>query len=92
MDARPLLHRLGVDAPVRPDLPTLHRLHRTWRTRVPYENLDIQLGRPIRLDPAALLDKFGPRRRGGFCYEMNGALGLLLREVGFAVDLVESGV
>jgi N-hydroxyarylamine O-acetyltransferase len=92
VDVRPLLDRLGVDAPLRPDLPTLRRLHRAWRTRVPYENVDIQLGRPIRLEPEALLDKFGRRRRGGFCYEMNGALALLLRSVGFAVDVVEAGV
>jgi N-hydroxyarylamine O-acetyltransferase len=92
MNMRPLLARLGVDAPLRADLPTLHRLHRAWRTRVPYENVDIQLGRPIRLDPEALLDKFGRRWRGGFCYEMNGALALLLRSVGFAVDVVEAGV
>ncbi|MCO1655173.1 arylamine N-acetyltransferase [Pseudonocardia sp. S2-4] len=87
-----MLARLGVDAPLSADLATLRRLHRAWRTRVPYENVDIQLGRPVRLDPEALLDKFGRRSRGGFCYEMNGALALLLRSVGFAVDVVESGV
>jgi N-hydroxyarylamine O-acetyltransferase len=92
VDAGPLLDRLGVDAPLRPELPTLRRLHRAWRTRVPYENVDIQLGRPIRLEPEALLDKFGRRHRGGFCYEMNGALALLLQSVGFAVDVVEAGV
>jgi N-hydroxyarylamine O-acetyltransferase len=92
VDVRSLLTRLGVDPPLRPDLPTLRRLHRAWRTRVPYENVDIQLGRPIELEPEALLDKFGRRRRGGFCYEMNGALALLLRSVGFAVDVVEAGV
>jgi N-hydroxyarylamine O-acetyltransferase len=92
VDVRPLLARLGVDAALRPDLPTLRRLHRAWRTHVPYENVDIQLGRPIRLEPEALLDKFGRRRRGGFCYEMNGMLALLLRSVGFAVDVVEAGV
>jgi N-hydroxyarylamine O-acetyltransferase len=92
VDLNPLLVRLGVDAPLHADLPTLRRLHRAWRTHVPYENLDIQLGRSIQLDPEALLDKFGRRRRGGFCYEMNGALALLLRSVGFAVDVVESGV
>jgi N-hydroxyarylamine O-acetyltransferase len=92
VDVRPLLARLGVDAPLRPDPPTLRRLHRAWRTRVPYENVDIQLGRPIRLEPEALLDKFGRRCRGGFCYEMNGALALLLRSVGFTVDVVEAGV
>lgn len=92
MDVHLLLARLGVDAPVQADLPTLLRLHRAWRTRVPYENVDIQLGRPIHLDPEALLDKFGRRRRGGFCFEMNGALALLLRSTGFTVDVVEAGV
>jgi N-hydroxyarylamine O-acetyltransferase len=92
VDVRPLLARLGVDAPLRPDSATLRRLHRAWRTHVPYENVDIQLGRPIRLEPEALLDKFGRRCRGGFCYEMNGALALLLRSVGFTVDVVEAGV
>jgi len=92
MDVGPLLARLGVDAALRADLPTLRRLHRAWRTHVPYENVDIQLGRPIHLDPEALIDKFGHRRRGGFCYEMNGALALLLRSVGFVVDVVEAGV
>lgn len=92
MDVSPLLARLGVDAALRADLQTLRRLHRAWRTRMPYENVDIQLGRPIHLDQEALLDKFGRRGRGGFCYETNGALALLLRSVGFAVDLVEAGV
>jgi N-hydroxyarylamine O-acetyltransferase len=92
MDVRPLLARLGVDAPLHADLPTLLRLHRAWRARVPYENVDIQLGGPINLDPEALLDKFGHRQRGGFCYEMNGALELLLRSTGFAVDVVEAGI
>lgn len=92
MEVRPLLDRLGVDGPLRPDLPTLRRLHIAWRTSVPYENVDIQLGRPIRLEPEALLDKFGRRRRGGFCYEMNGALAELLRATGFAVDVVEGAV
>ncbi len=92
MIIRPLLDRLGIDARPRPDVATLRRLHVAWRTRVPYENLDIQLGRPVPLDPEALLDKFGRRRRGGFCYEMNGALAEVLRWAGFAVDVVEGGV
>ena len=39
---------------------------------VPFENLDISLGRPIRLDRAALLAKVVDARRGGYCYELNG--------------------
>jgi N-hydroxyarylamine O-acetyltransferase len=92
MSIRPLLDRLGLDARPSPDATTLRRLHTAWRTRVPYENVDIQLGRPILLEREALLDKFGRRRRGGFCYEMNTALAEVLRWAGFAVDVVEGGV
>jgi N-hydroxyarylamine O-acetyltransferase len=87
-----LLHRIGYDRPVHADPDTLRRLHRAWRTRVPYENLDIQLGRPIDLEPDALLDKLVRRRRGGYCYEQNGGLALLLGSAGFPVTMVEGAV
>lgn len=86
------LARVEYREPVRPDLATLRNLHRAWRLRVPYENLDIQLGRPILLTPDALLDKFARRGRGGLCYEMNGALAHLLRAAGFTVTIVEAAV
>lgn len=87
-----MLRRLGYDSPVQADVDTLRGLHRAWRTRVPYENLDIQLGRPIALDPPALVDKLVRRRRGGYCYEQNGGLALLLRAVGFEVTMIEAAV
>ncbi|MFJ9884696.1 arylamine N-acetyltransferase [Streptomyces sp. NPDC091287] len=59
---------------------------------VPYENLDIQLGRPVSLDPDALFDKLIRRRRGGYCYEQNAGLAMLLRLAGFEVSMVEGGV
>jgi N-hydroxyarylamine O-acetyltransferase len=59
---------------------------------VPFENLDIHLGRPILLDEQALFDKIVTHRRGGFCYELNGLFALLLRELGFDVTLLAAGV
>jgi N-hydroxyarylamine O-acetyltransferase len=59
---------------------------------VPFENLDIHLGRPIVLDQDALFDKIVTRRRGGFCYELNGLFALLLRALGFKVTLLAAGV
>ncbi len=60
MGVGPLLARLGVDAALRADLPTLRRLHRAWRTHVPYENVDIQLGgvagAETRVSPVTTLD------------------------------------
>ena len=46
---------------------------------MPFENLSIHLDEPIVLEEAALVDKLVHRRRGGFCYELNGAFAALLR-------------
>jgi hypothetical protein len=61
-------------------------------TTVPFENLDIHLDVPIELDDDRLLDKVVRRRRGGFCYELNGTFIWLLRAVGFQADLLEAQV
>jgi N-hydroxyarylamine O-acetyltransferase len=55
---------------------------------VPFENLSIHLGEPIVLDQEALVAKVVDRRRGGFCYELNGAFAALLTGLGHEVDLL----
>ncbi|MCE7945709.1 MAG: arylamine N-acetyltransferase, partial [Chlorobi bacterium CHB1] len=59
---------------------------------VPFENLDIHLGRPIALEEEALYDKIVRQRRGGFCYELNGLFAVLLRELDFEVNLLSGRV
>ena len=59
---------------------------------VPFENLDIGLGRPIHLHAEALWDKIVIQRRGGFCYELNGLFGQLLRQIGFEVTYLNARV
>jgi N-hydroxyarylamine O-acetyltransferase len=86
------LERLGYDGPVDPTEETLRRLHRAHLLAVPFENLDIHLGRPIVLDLDAIFDKVVRRRRGGFCYELNGLFGWLLGELGFDVTMVAARV
>ena len=51
---------------------------------VPYENLDILNGKPIDLSENALFDKIVTQHRGGYCFELGGAVAMLLRELGFA--------
>ena len=80
------LRRIGVE----PD--GLRALQRAHLFSVPFENLDIHRGVPIVLDEEALLDKIVRRRRGGFCYELNGAFGWLLRELGFDVEMLSANV
>lgn len=53
---------------------------------VPFENLDIHLGRPPSLEAADLFTKTVIRKRGGYCYELNGAFALLLQALGFQVQ------
>jgi len=76
----------------RPDLDTLTRVHRGHVENIPYENLDVQFERKLSRDPAAIFGKIVTRRRGGWCYEMNGLLDWALREIGFKVTRMSGGV
>ena len=86
------LHRIGAAKPVAPTLAALASLHRAHLLAVPFENLDLHLGRPIRLEAAALAVKIVDRHRGGYCYELNGLFAELLRSLGYAVDLLSARV
>src|SRR5215211_1320238 len=92
MDLHTYLQRINYHGQQAPTAATLRDLHRAHLLAVPFENLDIHLGRPILLDQDALFDKIVRRRRGGFCYELNGLFALLLRELGFDVTLLAAGV
>ncbi len=86
------LDRLGVDWTGPADLEGLCRLHRAHLEHVPFENLSIHLGEPIVLDEVEIVAKIVVRRRGGFCYELNGGFAWLLRSLGYRVDFLEAGV
>ena len=86
------LERIAVEAPVPVDAQGLRRLQRAHLFTVPFENLDIHRGVPIELDERAFLDKIVRRRRGGFCYELNGAFAWLLGELGFPVRRLSANV
>jgi N-hydroxyarylamine O-acetyltransferase len=77
------LARIGLDEPPPSTLEGLARLQEAHILSVPFENLDIALGRGIDLSPDALFDKIVRRRRGGYCYELNGLFGLMLDALGF---------
>jgi N-hydroxyarylamine O-acetyltransferase len=92
MNKQAYLDRIGYRGSLEPTATTLEALQRAHLLAVPFENLDIGLGRPIVLDQAALFDKIVVRRRGGFCYELNGLFAALLHELGFEVALLAAGV
>ncbi|MEU8927122.1 arylamine N-acetyltransferase [Kitasatospora sp. NPDC048545] len=86
------LERIGVPDPGEPSARELARLQQAHLRAVPFENLSIHLGEPVVLDPAALVAKLVDRRRGGFCYELNGAFAELLRSLGYRVSLLAGRV
>ncbi|WP_129793378.1 arylamine N-acetyltransferase [Sphingosinicella sp. CPCC 101087] len=77
------LERIGFEGPVRADATTLDRLHRAHRFAIPFENLDIPLGRGIVLDRERLFDKLVTRRRGGYCFEQNALFFGMAETIGF---------
>lgn len=86
------LGRIGVAGPLQSDFRTLALLQQAHLDAVPFENLSIHLGEPIVLTLDALVDKIVGSRRGGFCYELNGAFGALLATLGFRVTLMAARV
>lgn len=92
MDLNAYLQRINYTGPREPSLPTLQALHRAHMLAIPYENIDVQLGRTLTLDVEAMYEKIVERRRGGWCYEMNGLFAWVLREIGFDVEHLGAGV
>ncbi|KAA3664863.1 MAG: arylamine N-acetyltransferase [Chloroflexi bacterium] len=88
MDIHAYIERINYHGPVTPSAQTLHGLQMAHLMTVPFENLSIHAHEPIVLDQMALFDKIVGRRRGGFCYELNGLFAALLNELGFEVTML----
>jgi len=92
VDVSAYLERIGYSGSKEPSAESLRALHRAHMLSVPFENLDIPLGRTIICDESSFLRKIIDERRGGFCYELNGAFAVLLRALGFGVTLLSARV
>jgi N-hydroxyarylamine O-acetyltransferase len=77
------LARVGVSGPLSPTLETLTALLLAHMTRIPFENLDVLLGRGIRVDLDSVHAKLVTARRGGYCFEHSTLLKAALEAVGF---------
>ncbi len=92
MDLRHYLQRIEFSGTPKPDLDTLRQIHHQHLLTIPYENLDVQLSRPLDFDIERIFDKLVHRRRGGWCYEMNGLMGWALQQIGFDVTRMSGAV
>ncbi len=84
--------RIGYGGELKPDLATLRALHEAHVAAIPFENVDVLLERPIRLDTEGLQQKLVRSRRGGYCYEQNNLFKDVLDTIGFSVTALAARV
>jgi len=84
--------RVGYEGDVEPSVATLEALHLAHATHIPFENLDILLGRGIQLDSESLQRKLVEARRGGYCFEQNLLFASVLETIGFEVTMLSARV
>ena len=92
IDVNAYLERMNYAGSREPSAQTLRDLQLAHLGSVPFENLSIHSNEPIVLDDAALFEKVVGRKRGGFCYELNGLFAALLRALGFEVEMLSASV
>jgi len=90
MDMQQYLERISYVGLLNPTSEVLSKLQLAHLMSVPFENLDIH--NKIEIDLKNLFDKIVTRKRGGFCYELNGLFFELLKEIGFTVKLISARV
>jgi N-hydroxyarylamine O-acetyltransferase len=88
LDLGGYLARIGVDSQPAATLPTVKALHLAHSTHIPFENIDILLGRPIRIDLASIQAKLIHARRGGYCFEQNLLFAAVLNSLGLPVTFL----
>ncbi|RDU98629.1 arylamine N-acetyltransferase family protein [Trinickia dinghuensis] len=78
------LHRIDYTGTPKADIETVARMMRRQLFSVPFENLDVQAGKIVSLVPEEIVDKIVNRKRGGYCYEVNGLFAMALESLGIS--------
>lgn len=86
------LDRIAYRGDTRPEFAVLSALQRSHVCAVPFENLDVQFGRPLTIGVEEAYEKIVVNGRGGWCYTQNGLFGWALAEIGFDVERVAASV
>lgn len=92
MDTEAYLKRINYNGLLAPGIESLRQLQLSHLLTVPFENLSIHIKEPIVLQYELLFDKIVRRKRGGFCYELNGLFSALLNRLGFNSVMLPAGV
>lgn len=92
MKLQSYFERIGYSGAASPEPATLRAVLQAHVCAVPFENLDVQLGRPLSTAVEEAYEKIVANRRGGWCYEQNGLFGWALARMGFEVTRVAGAV
>jgi N-hydroxyarylamine O-acetyltransferase len=92
MQLETYLQRIQYTGAQQPTLAVLNALQEAHLNNIPYENLDIHLGRTVPLGLTQAYQKIVLEQRGGWCFEMNTLFAWALQEMGFEVQILSSGV
>ena len=84
--------RIGYAGERRASLCALQDLHLAHALHIPFENLDVILKRPVRIDLESIQAKLVRDRRGGYCFEQNLLFAAVLHQLGFPVTLLQARV
>jgi N-hydroxyarylamine O-acetyltransferase len=92
VDVDAYLERIGYSGEIALDVATLERLQRAHLTAVPFENLHVFHRLGVQTSTDWSVPKIVEQGRGGWCFEANGAFGLLLATLGFEVARLGAAV
>ena len=90
IDIQRSFRRINYNGTASPTIATLKALQLAFLLKIPFENLDIHLGRHIKLSSDSIYEKIIAKNRGGFCYECNILFFELLKELGFRVEYLSA--
>ena len=92
LDLAVYARRIGHTGELTSTLDTLRALHFAHATHIPFENLDVLLRQPIRLDLESIWAKLVNGGRGGYCFEQNALFAAVLESIGFQVTRLAARV
>ncbi|XDD46896.1 arylamine N-acetyltransferase [Leptospira sp. WS39.C2] len=84
--------RIGYSGPRIPSIDLLHNITLAHVRCIPFENLDILLGKSINISLDSVFEKLIIQKRGGYCFEQNGLLLHVLQKLGFDVIPISARV
>jgi N-hydroxyarylamine O-acetyltransferase len=78
------LDRIHFVGDVKSNIKSISKLMQCQLFTIPFEDLDVQAGKTISLQGNDIVDKLINRKRGGYCYELNGLFALMLQKMGIS--------